>query len=68
MRDEFKIEAKVSIVCRNCGERTSVPARKVEPGVKCESCGKELTLSEGDYAAKAALLTVAGNRKDVDFG
>lgn len=34
MREEHKIEAGVSIECRNCNMRTTIPALKVEPGVK----------------------------------
>lgn len=65
MQDEFKVEAGVSIECRNCGRRTTVPALKVEPGVKCEHCGKSLNPNLGDYAAKTAMLKVATLRDDV---
>lgn len=65
MQDEFKIEAGVSIECKNCGRRTTVPALKVEPGVKCEQCGEPLVLSLGDYAAKATMLKEAALKDNV---
>ena len=68
MRDSMKIHADVSIECKNCGKRTTVPALKVGPGVKCQHCGAELVLNDAEYAAQAALLETAGHRDDVDFG
>lgn len=65
MRDEFKIEAGVSVECKNCGRRTTVPALKVEPGVKCSHCGAVLVLDDGNAAAKEAMLGAAANRGDV---
>lgn len=65
MRDEFKIEAGVSVECKNCGRRTTVPALKVEPGVKCSHCGAVLVLDDGNAAAKETMLGAAANRDDV---
>jgi len=65
MRDELKIDALVDIVCKNCGKRTTVPALKVEPGVKCRHCGAILEIGIGEYAAKAVMLNAAAGREDV---
>ena len=65
MRDDLMIEAGVSLVCRDCGSRTLVPARKVEPGVKCRSCGAELVVDTAANAVKAVLLAAAAGRNDV---
>jgi len=54
MRDDLMIEAGVSLECRDCGQRTLVPASKVEPGVKCRSCGAELVI---DTAARLLWLS-----------
>ena len=68
MGNSFKIKAGVSIECKNCGSRTTVPALKVDAAIKCQHCGADLTIDKMAYAAKAALLIVAGNRNDVDMG
>lgn len=68
MQDEFKIEGLVSVDCKACGKRTSLPALHVEPGVKCEHCGVTLTLNAWDYAAKNVILEAAGGREDVSIG
>lgn len=65
MRDKSKIEAGVSIVCKNCGKRNTVPAFKVAPGVKCSHCGAVLELGMGEAAAKAVMLDAAMGRDDV---
>ena len=61
----FMIEAGVSLECRNCGKRTTVPALKVVPGVKCQNCRAELAVDDAAYGMKAALLQVAATRNDV---
>lgn len=65
MRDDLMIEAGVSLACRDCGRRTLVPASKVEPGVKCRSCGAELAIDTAANAAKAVMLAAAARRNDV---
>lgn len=68
MSDGFKSGARVSIECKDCGKRTTVPALMVAPGVKCQRCGKVLAIDDTAHAAKRALLTVAGHWNNVDFG
>lgn len=65
MRDDLMIEAGVSLVCRDCGRRTNVPARKVEPGVKCKNCDAELVIDTAAKSAKAVMLAAAAGRTDV---
>lgn len=65
MRDDLMIEAGVSLECRDCGHRTLVPASKVEPGVKCRSCGAELVIDTAAMSAKSVMLAAAAWRNDV---
>lgn len=65
MNEAFKIEAGVSLQCRICGKRTTVPALKVGQGGSCECCGAVLVPGSGDYAAKAVILRMAVKRNDV---
>lgn len=65
MRDDLMIEAGVSLACRACGVRANIPARKVEPGVKCKTCDAELVIDTAALAAKAVLLAAAAGRNDV---
>ena len=65
MREDLMIEAGVSLECRDCGVRTNVPASKVEPGVKCTSCGAELVVDTAALAAKAVMLAAAAGRNDI---
>lgn len=63
--DELKIEAGVSLECRSCGKRSTIPALKVEPGVKCKNCGAELVIDTNALAAKAVMLAAAAEKADV---
>ena len=65
MKPKFLIEAGVSIECRNCRKRTTVPALKAKPGIKCDHCGAVLKLDRGDAVAKAVMLKAALSRNDV---
>lgn len=65
MCDEYMIEAGVSLECRSCKKRTTVPALKVLPGIKCCHCGAELTVDAYAIAMKRAMLMAAAGRNDV---
>lgn len=65
MCDEYMIEAGVSLECRSCKKRTTVPALKVVPGVKCGHCGAMLVVDEYAEAMKAVMLMAAAGRNDV---
>ena len=65
MYDEYMIEAGVSLGCRNCKNRTTVPARKVVPGVKCGHCGAMLVIDKYAEAMKAVMLMAAAARNNV---
>lgn len=68
MKQDFMIEAGVSIECKNCGKRTTVPALRVEPGIKCKHCDSVLVLNQGHAAAKAVMCAAASRRTDVNIG
>ena len=68
MHDDLRIEAGVSLACRNCGTRTNVPTRKVEPGVKCRNCGAELIIDAAAIAMKTVMLSAAAGRADIKTG
>lgn len=65
MCEEYMIEAGVSLECRNCRQRTNVPALKVVPGVKCAHCGAMLVIDKYAEAMKAVMLMAAAGRNDV---
>lgn len=65
MCDDFMIKAGVSVECQDCGKRTTVPALRVVPGVKCEHCGTVLSLGVAEVAAKQVMLDAAAVRRDV---
>ena len=65
MREEYMIEAGVSLECRSCKERTTVPALKVVSGVKCGHCGAMLVVDAYAEAMKAVMLMAAAGTNDV---
>jgi uncharacterized paraquat-inducible protein A len=64
----MKADAGVSVECKECGHRTTFPALKVVPGVKCERCAAMLKLEPGDIAAKATMIGAAAGKTDVSIG
>lgn len=64
MNNDVLNEAGVSLECRNCNRRTTVPATKVEPGVKCSYCNADLPVDELAIAYKAMFLAFASGRTD----
>lgn len=64
MYTEFKYEAGVSLECRSCNRRTTVPALKVEQGIKCNFCSADLTVDAAALAMKSTLLNFAAKRND----
>lgn len=50
--DELKAECGVTFVCKNCNKQTTVPALRVEPGILCPHCGKELEVTAYALALK----------------
>ena len=64
MYNDVLNEAGVSIECRNCKRRTTVPAAKVHPGVKCCYCDADLVIDELAIAYKEMFLAFALDRTD----
>ena len=64
MCNAFKYEAGVSLECRSCNCRTTVPALKVLPGVNCGHCGAMLNVDANALAAKTVMLAFAAGRND----
>lgn len=63
--DELKAECGITFVCKNCNKQTTVPALRVEPGILCPHCGKELEVTAYALALKKTLLDFAAKRDDV---
>ena len=63
MYNEYLEEACVCLECRNCRGKTTVPALKVIPGVKCKYCNEELELNEYAAVLKRLMIFVAAHRK-----
>ena len=64
MPNGFMNEAGVNLECRNCKRRTTVPAAKVEPGIKCCYCDANLVIDELAIAYKSMFLAFALDRTD----
>ena len=61
----FMIEAGVSLECRACKKRTTFPALKVAPGIKCSHCGEMVEVDAEAIAAKTVMLAMAATMADV---
>lgn len=64
----FFIEAGLTMYCKCCGKQSTIPALKVDQGVKCKYCGAAFQITVRELVAKAVMLAVAAKRNDVDVG
>ena len=64
MHMDMMYEASVSLECRSCHRRITIPALKVLQGVSCVHCGAMLVVDQYALAAKAVLITFAAGRND----
>ena len=64
MHKDMMNEAGVSLECRSCRRRTTIPALKVLQGVSCVHCGAMLVVDHYALAAKAVLIKFATGRND----
>lgn len=64
---KFMIEAGVSLECKTCRKRTTFPALKVAPGIKCNYCGAMVEVDAGAIAAKTVMLAMTAYMTDVSI-